>query len=104
MLTKEEKEALKKARASEKKALKGASKMKQQITALIDALWKDYDEDQSGQLEYKEVRKMMAELYKQMDQKAINDVEFDILFKKIDKDGSGQLDRAEAVMFMLEMM
>ena len=103
-MTKEEKEALKKTRASEKKALKGASKMKQQITALIDALWKDYDEDNSGQLEYKEVRKMMSELYKQMDQKQFNEIEFEILFKKIDKDGSGQLDRAEVVMFMLEMI
>ena len=63
--------------------------MKQQITALIDALWKDYDDDLSGNLEYKEVWKMMTELYKEMALKPFNAIEFDILFKKIDKDGSG---------------
>jgi len=52
-------------------------------------LWKDYDDDLSGNLEYKEVWKMMTELYKEMALKPFNTIEFDILFKKIDKDGSG---------------
>ena len=66
-------------------------------------MWKDYDADGSGSLEFNEVKLMMENLYKEMGLKPFSQIEFGIMYKKIDKDGSGTLDKEEMVNFFMEL-
>ena len=67
------------------------SKKTEILNALIGDIWRNYDKDGSGSLDYRETRQFVKDICKQLSgSDEIDEVEFKILFNRYDssKDGT----------------
>ena len=61
----------------------------------LDKVWKEIDEDGSGELDVEEFIVLVTTLREMLNMKPLADAKARKQFKKLDKDGGGTLDQAE---------
>ena len=77
--------------ATTAKTVVKTSKKTEILNALIGDIWRNYDKDSSGSLDYRETRQFVRDICKQLSgSDEIDEVEFKILFNRYDssKDGT----------------
>jgi Ca2+-binding EF-hand superfamily protein len=77
--------------ATTAKTVVKTSKKTEILNALIGDIWRNYDKDGSGSLDYRETRQFVRDICKQLSgSDEIDEVEFKILFNRYDssKDGT----------------
>ena len=71
------------------------------IEKCVEDIWKEYDKDNSGELDKEETKKFVMNTLKEMsDEGTFSDDDFDACFKEFDKDGSGLIDKSEMAAFI----
>ena len=71
------------------------------IKRCVDDIWRDYDEDESGELDKEETRNFVFDTLKEMsDDFQFNIDDFEKCFKEFDADGSGTIEKHEMVIFI----
>ena len=65
------------------------------LQEVSDKSFKKYDVDGSGYIEFKEYRKIIAELYNKLGQKTPKKAEIDEMIEDLDRDGDHKLDSDE---------
>lgn len=77
------------------------------MTQTIDRIWAEFDEDNSGSLDYWEskqfITKILTEYRKGRSFKITNEV-FKEIFAQLDMDGSGTIEKVEMLTFVQKMM
>lgn len=71
------------------------------IKKMVDDIWEQYDDDNSGELDKEETRQFVQDNLEEMaDGAKFNDRDFEQCFLDFDKDGSGTIDKDEMVQFI----
>ena len=71
------------------------------IMRCVDDIWRDYDEDGSGELDKEETRNFVFDTLKEMsDDCQFSQEDFERCFEEFDEDGSGTIEKDEMVMFI----
>ena len=71
------------------------------IMRCVDDIWRDYDEDNSGELDKDETKNFVFDTLKEMsDDCQFNEDDFEKCFCEFDVDGSGTIEKDEMVLFI----
>ena len=75
-----------------------------EIKTYIDQIWRTYDQDDSGSIDYEEAYTLITDTLKNlMVEMQVNKEDFTRFFQEIDEDGSGLIDKSEIAMFLINM-
>ena len=75
------------------------------ITKTVEALWGNYDADNSGYLDKGEGFRMCVDSLREMGSSAeLTEDEFNKAFAEFDHDGSGQISKGEMIAYFKKMM
>ena len=73
--------------------------------AIVDALWSQYDADNSGYLDKQEMRPLAQAALAQVGYgEEIDQTVCDAFFAEVDNDGNGKIDKEELMKFMKSLM
>ena len=71
------------------------------IQKCVEDIWRDYDKDQSGELDKEETKTFVLNTLQEMgDQGEFSEADFDACFNEFDKDGSGTIEKEEMAIFI----
>ena len=72
---------------------------------MINEIWRDFDEDNNGFLDFNETYNFTMDFMSQLgdDSQKISDNNFHKIFKIIDRDNSGQIDKDEMAIFVAQL-
>ena len=69
------------------------------IAACVDEIWKTFDEDNSGSLDFEETKAFITATLMDLSD-GDKDEQFKLYFKEFDEDGSGSIERTEMIHFI----
>ena len=71
------------------------------ISKCVDDIWKEYDKDNSGELDRAETKKFVENTLKEMhDHGVFSEEDFDACFREFDTDNSGTIEKDEMSKFI----
>ncbi len=71
------------------------------IKRCVDDIWREYDQDASGELDKEETRQFVFDTLREMsDDCQFSHADFEKCFKEFDTDGSGTIEKEEMVVFI----